>query len=114
MGPFTTALAAIGAVLLLPRTGRNPPAPRAAGQVTVAAHERSFDRADIEITAGTTVEWRNPGSTTHHLVRILGGATVEDDLRPGTSARAVFEEPGTFAYYCSIHPGMTGEVTVEA
>ena len=83
------------------------------GDALIAARDQSFDRADIEIEAGTTVEWRNAGSTTHHLVRYLGGAKVDEDLPPGRTETATFEQPGTFRYYCTIHPEMSGTVTVD-
>jgi plastocyanin len=80
----------------------------------IAARNRTFDRADIEVPAGTTVEWRNAGTHTHHLVREFDGVTIDEELRPGTTEKATFERPGTFAYFCTIHPGMTGTVTVDA
>lgn len=80
----------------------------------IAAHDHSFDQADIEVEAGTTVEWRNAGSRTHHLVREFDGVVVDEDLPPGRTETATFDRPGTFSYYCTIHPEMSGTVTVDA
>jgi plastocyanin len=88
--------------------------PSLAAQVLIDAGERSFDASAVEVPAGTTVEWRNAGSHTHHLVRSLGGATVVEDLSPGSSEVATFAEPGTYDYWCTIHPEMAGTVTVDA
>lgn len=80
----------------------------------IDAEGQTFDDAEIEIQAGTTVEWRNTGTHTHHLVRSLGGAVVSEDLAPGHSEVATFAEPGTYEFWCTIHRGMTGTVTVDA
>ncbi len=88
--------------------------PRNTGDALIAARDRSFDRADIEIEPGTTVEWRNAGTHTHHLVREFDGVTLDDDLPPGRTETATFDRPGTFSFSCAIHPEMTGTVTVDA
>ncbi len=89
--------AAVAALILLapgsPATA--PLTPREPGDALIAATDQSFDSADIEIEQGTTVEWRNAGSTTHHLVRDLGGAKVDEDLLPGRTETATFGQPGT-------------------
>jgi len=91
-----------------------PTQPRDAGDALIAAQDRSFDRADIEVPSGTTVEWRNAGTRTHHLVREFDGVTLDEDLPPGRTETATFDRPGTFSYYCTIHPEMVGTVTVDA
>jgi plastocyanin len=90
------------------------PGTELAAEVLIDAGDRSFDAAEVEVAAGTTVEWRNAGSSTHHLVRSLGGATVVEDLTPGSSEIATFAEPGTYDFWCTIHPDMAGTVTVDA
>jgi plastocyanin len=95
-------------------TSLGPVAPEPRYDALIAARDRSFDSANIEVEAGTTVEWRNAGTHTHHLVREFDGVTIDEDLPPGQTEVATFERPGTFAYYCAIHPEMTGTVTVDA
>lgn len=110
-------VAAAVAALVLVTSGTTPLAPVQPARehdALIAARDRSFDRADIEVEAGTTVEWRNAGSHTHHLVREFDGVRIDEDLPPGTTERATFDRPGTFAYFCTIHPGMAGTVTVDA
>ncbi|MGN6694189.1 MAG: cupredoxin domain-containing protein [Aquihabitans sp.] len=110
-------VAAAVAGLALITSGSAPQSPVHAEQgndALIAARDRSFDRADIEIQAGTTVEWQNAGTHTHHLVREFDGVTIDEDLPPGTTEQATFDRPGTFAYFCTIHPEMVGTVTVDA
>ncbi|WP_421117946.1 cupredoxin domain-containing protein [Aquihabitans daechungensis] len=108
--------AAVIALVLVTSGGSTvrPLGPREGADALIAARNRSFDRADIEVEAGSTVEWRNAGSHAHHLVREFDGVTIDEDLPPGRTETATFDRPGTFAYYCSIHPEMTGTVTVDA
>ncbi len=86
--------------------------------VTVDTNEFSFTPAAVTVTVGEAVTWENTGSARH---------TVTPDVEPGTpepwvSQRIAPEEtfvvtlsaPGTYAYFCSIHPDrMLGTVTVE-
>jgi len=106
--------AAILGVVSLSTTSPPAPATRSSDDVLIAATDHSFNHARVEVEAGATVEWTNDGSTMHHLVRRLGGATVGDDLAPGQTETATFAEPGTYEYFCTIHPEMTGTVTVDA
>lgn len=111
------AVAAAVAALVLVTSGHpavTPAAPTSDQDALIAARDHSFDQADIEVTAGTTVEWRNAGSRTHHLVREFDGVVVDEDLLPGRTETATFDRPGTFSYYCTIHPEMAGTVTVDA
>ena len=111
------AAAAVVGVAALPGPADAPgPATSSLASTSVQIHARdhSFTTPDIEVDAGTTVQWHNEGGTTHNLVRKLGGATVSEDLTPGQTESATFAEPGTYEYYCTIHPEMTGTVTVDA
>lgn len=110
------AAAAIAALVIIPSrdAAKNATATRPSSEALIAAHDQSFQQPHIEVKAGTTVEWRNTGTTTHRLVRNFGAATVEEVLPPGTTERATFERPGTYEYHCTIHEGMTGTVTVDA
>jgi len=65
----------------------------------------------IEVVAGTTVTVTNDDSAAHTW-------TSSDDTWPsaalggGESFDFTFEEAGTYEFFCSIHPTMTGSVTV--
>ncbi|MCB1039136.1 MAG: zf-HC2 domain-containing protein [Acidimicrobiales bacterium] len=82
--------------------------------VRIDADGHTFDRADVEVAAGEAVEWRNAGEVTHHLVIAAGSTTLRDALAPGRSETATFTVPGTYRYWCSVHRGMEGTVTVDA
>lgn len=64
------------------------------------------------VEAGTTVSATNQDDVSHTW-------TSDDDvwdsgnLRNGESFEFTFDEPGEYSYFCSIHPQMTGTITVE-
>jgi plastocyanin len=59
------------------------------------------------------VTWSNEDSV-GHTVTANGGAFGSGTIAPGTSFTRTFATAGTFAYHCSIHPSMTGTITVTA
>jgi plastocyanin len=81
--------------------------------VNVSIENFSFSPASISVSAGDTVVWTNNDSVAH-TVTSTDGAFDTGDIAPGASASVTFDNAGTFAYICSIHPSMTGSVDVAA
>ena len=91
--------------------------------VTVQVIDNSFRLAELSITAGTEVVFENRGRNDHNVLPKgdpTGSAwgVQKEQFAPGASYAHVFAEPGTYAYYCSIHGtdavGMVGSITVTA
>jgi plastocyanin len=87
--------------------------------VTIDAVDNSFRPQYVEISAGTTVTFENRGRNLHNVLPANEGAfePIEtDDLEPGEKADIVFDTPGDYAYYCSLHgsptAGMIGGIRV--
>ena len=79
--------------------------------------ETCYVPAGITINAGETLTWENEDSTSHTVVsgpvaEGRGGALDSGLIPPGSMYAHAFEEPGTYDYYCIIHPWMAGTVTV--
>lgn len=82
----------------------------------------AFSPREIRVTAGTTVTWTNDDLVLHTATsgRSDGRRGTPDrlfdsgDMLEGDSFSFTFDEEGTFDYYCSPHPWMTGTVIVEA
>lgn len=71
-----------------------------------------FAPAVIEVATGTSVTWTNSDNFVHN-VHLLDGSDVTKGLPLGGSATITFNEPGTIAYQCSLHPQqMKGTVVV--
>lgn len=91
--------------------------------VTVQVIDNSFRPAELSITAGTEVVFENRGRNDHNVLP-QGDPTgstwgvQKEQFAPGASYAHVFADPGTYAYYCSIHGtdavGMVGTITVTA
>lgn len=85
------------------------------GAAEVSASGFAFAPATIEVAAGTTVKWTNGDTVPHTVTAGEPGSPsgdFDEDLAAGTSAEITFDEPGTFTYFCEVHPNMTGEVVV--
>jgi plastocyanin len=85
--------------------------PTATDKVTI--QNFAFSPTNITIAKGTTVTWTNKDSTAHTVTETDGKSGPNSgDVNPGSSYMFTFSQPGTYSYHCSIHPEMTGTVTV--
>jgi len=87
--------------------------------VDVRSLDNSFIQQDIEIEAGTKVNWINGGRNDHNVLPVdesLTWGVDRDTFVPGTQYAHLFDTPGVYPYYCSIHGttevGMVGTVIV--
>lgn len=90
------------------------PAGEASDTAEVAIEDddgRRFDPAAVAVVAGGTVSWAHEGSLPH-TVTASDGAFDSGDLAGGETFSFTAEEAGTIDYACSIHPDMTGTITV--
>lgn len=91
----------------------------AGATVEVQAVDNRFEAGEIRVKTGTEVVWINGGRNNHDVVPVEGdewGIALADFL-PKTAYSHVFDEPGTYEYYCSVHgtknAGMKGTIVVE-
>ncbi len=82
------------------------------GGAQVVMKNFAFDPADVTIKAGESVTWTNQDSVTHTVVAD-NGEFNSGDLANGATFSFTFAKAGTYPYHCSIHPTMTGTVTVQ-
>jgi len=88
-----------------------PAAAREASAVDI--HSYRFAPADLTIDAGTTVMWTNHDRAAHDVTFTTDGIT-SGSLSTGQSWSFTFADPGTVAYFCQVHPDMTGTITIRA
>lgn len=88
-----------------------PGEPVAQPVVVIPIREYRYASARVEIPAGTAVEWVNHDDVVH-TATADDGAWNSGGLERGERWRAVFAEPGTYAYHCGPHPYMRGVVVV--
>lgn len=89
------------------------------GQVEVAVDvpDNSFEPANVAVDVGTEVVWTNIGRNDHNVTPVdEAGFEASGDLAPEATYSATFDEPGIYAYYCTIHgtptAGQRGSITV--
>jgi len=81
----------------------------------VSIADFAFSPSNIRVKKGSDVTWTNNDSIAHTV-------TESDDkngpdsgtLEPGKSYSFTYAQVGTFNYKCTLHPEMTGTVTVVA
>lgn len=88
-------------------------------QITIDARDNTFEAQYVTVSPGTKVEFDNVGRNPHNVIPVVKDAFEDvptDDLQPGDAAVRVFDEPGEYPYYCSLHgtknKGMTGRIRV--
>jgi plastocyanin len=88
--------------------------PTTQAAVTVTIENFAFIPKEVDITAGTTVTWQNADDVPHTATS-KGDVQVFDSgpLDTDDKFSFTFNQPGTYAYYCKVHPHMTGVVVVK-
>lgn len=92
-------------------TGCSPGAPSAPRTVDVEIRDLQFVPGDVEVSVGDTVRWTFDDDGMFHHVEAADGSFDSEIVGEGTFS-VTFAEAGTHSYACSIHPHMTGTVTV--
>ena len=83
----------------------------AADSTRVVVDSFSFAPTMAAVPAGSTITWTNRDDVPHNIVsteRTFKSPVLDTDEQFSHT----FEAPGTYTYYCSIHPKMTGQVVV--
>ena len=77
----------------------------------ISVKNNSFDPAATTVPVGSTVTWTwAQGSVLHNVMFDDGQKSA--DQSTGTYSRT-FDKAGSYPYNCTIHPGMSGSVTVQ-
>jgi len=72
----------------------------------------SFGPATLTVAVGTTVTWTNRDDIPHTIVstdKVFKSKVLDSDEKFSFT----FSKAGTYPYFCSIHPKMTGSVVVQ-
>jgi plastocyanin len=78
---------------------------------SVSIVDFAFQPSYVEIPAGGSVSWYNAGGAPH-TVTSSSGAFGSGTINPGGGYGVTLTVPGTYYYYCSIHPSMGGTIVV--
>jgi plastocyanin len=72
----------------------------------------TFNPRELRVPVGTTVTWTNQDDIPHTVVDPPQFKSKALDTEETYSF--AFTTPGTFSYFCSLHPHMTGVIVVES
>jgi plastocyanin len=73
----------------------------------------NFSPATLTVAAGTSVTWTNKDDIPHTVVE-KSQKFKSKGLDTDDNFSFTFAEPGTYEYFCGMHPKMVGKVIVEA
>lgn len=86
------------------------PASAAPKVYTVTVRDMAFGPMPTGLRVGDVVEWVNNDIFVHSATARDKSFDVE--LKPKARVRMILKKPGTVAFYCRYHPGMTGKLVV--
>jgi amicyanin len=72
----------------------------------------SFTPPVITVKAGTTVAWINKDDVPHLIVNVQNKFKSSPVLDTDQRFSATLTKPGTYDYFCSLHPKMQGRIVV--
>jgi len=100
-------------------TAQMPPAPTQVEVATATAtapqvtlDQATFGPATLTVHVGTTVTWVNHDSDLH-TVTSTQGLFASPGLDSGDNFSYRFTAPGTYPYFCALHPHMKGTIIVQ-
>ncbi len=100
--------------LLSNRTGQTGAVTIVKG-ASLVGNPQSYVPATVTVVIGknNTVIWFNADDTVHTVTSTVQGIFDSGNVIAGASWSYTFTQPGTYPYYCTIHPFMKGTIVVE-
>jgi plastocyanin len=107
---FILTVAVVAAVYAKPAL---TPSQENAAKYVVTIDNFSFSPMTLTVPAGTQVTWINHDDVPHTVVS-TDNKFKSHALDTNEKFSYTFADAGTYEYYCSVHPKMTGKVIVES
>ena len=111
LGVVLTVLTAL-AVAVSTRPGLAANTSDQSASATVKIDNFSFGPTSLTVAAGTTVTWTNNDDVPHTVVsddKLFKSKALDTDDKFSYT----FTKPGTYNYFCSVHPKMTAKIVVQ-
>ena len=103
-GPATSLIMAAAIIATLG-------APARAEEFKVTIDNFTFTPPELKVKVGDTVTWTNHDDIPHTVVS--AGKFRSKTLDTDDKFSFIFTNAGDYKYFCSLHPHMTGMITVE-
>ena len=84
---------------------------QSAPTVRLTIENYAFKAPIVTVAAGTDVVWKNLDDDPH-TVSATDGSFDSKGLAQGDTFTRRFTKPGTYRYYCKVHPMMRGTIIV--
>jgi plastocyanin len=97
----------LAAVVLPGWADTAPPAP-------ITIDNFVFTPPKLTVKAGTTITWTNHDDIPHGIASASNAFKRSQALDTDDSYSFTFTTPGTYQYFCYLHPHMVGSIVVEA
>lgn len=97
--------------LLVTGSGVSRAQPVTAPRIEIKAH--GYGVPELAVAPGTTVTWINHDEDPH-TVTSTEGVFRSPGIDTDETYSYTFTKPGTYEYYCTLHPLMTGRVVVRS
>ena len=87
--------------------------PSWSAETTVMIDNFTFAPQQLTVQVGTTVTWTNEDDIPHNIVSSARGAFKSKVMDTEGKYSFTFTNPGSFEYFCALHPHMKGTIVVE-
>src|SRR5215471_5864422 len=105
---YTLVIILAGTVLFVAQRALTRPQDSNSGGTTVMIDNFSFSPDTITVKAGTQVTWINHDDIPHTVVstdKFFKSKALDSDEK----FTFTLDKPGTYSYFCSLHPKMMGK-----
>ena len=90
------------------KEGEAPPFPN-----RIEIRDFHFNPETIRVKSGAQITWINKDEEPHTVVSVEKQFKKSQPLDTDQSFTVTMGAPGTYSYFCSVHPKMTGTIIVE-
>ncbi|HKS31032.1 MAG TPA: cupredoxin family copper-binding protein [Chthoniobacterales bacterium] len=87
--------------------------PTATNKNVIEIKDFMFNPMTITVKSGETVTWINRDDEPHTVVSVGKKFQKSSALDTDQKFTVTVGAPGTYEYFCSVHPKMTGKIVVE-
>jgi len=99
----------VAVAILMVSAGR--PVEAASAAVTVEITDFAFQPGSITVAPGSTITWVNDDEEAHTITS-TEGVFKSEALESAGRFSHTFTKPGTYHYFCALHPHMRADVIV--
>jgi len=82
------------------------------GALAIRIDNFSFQPPELRLPRGGKVTWINADDVPHLIASADGKFRPSSALDTNDQYTLTFDQPGTYRYFCTLHPRMTGSIVV--